>query len=89
MDAVLPAHGPVHQALEELNTTLETWLANPPSKEVPPELLEQRTETIATEILKTYARMVDPEGKELKQKEEELAREEGEGGGAEEELSEE
>ena len=78
-----------HQALEELNATLKTWLANPPSKEVPPELLEKRTETIATEILKTYARMVDPEGKELKQEEEELAREEGEGGGAEEETVEE
>jgi hypothetical protein len=33
---------------------------------VPPELLEKRTETIATEILRTYARLIDPEGKELK-----------------------
>ena len=67
------------QVLEGLNTTLKTWLANPPSKDVPPELLEQRTTTIATEILKSYARLVDPEGKEIAQEEEELAREEAEG----------
>ena len=73
------------QALEELNTTLKTWLANPPSKEVPPELLEKRTTTIATEILQTYARLIDPEGKEIKQEEEELAREEAEGVAADDE----
>jgi len=72
------------QVLDELNTTLKTWLANPPSKDVPPELLEKRTTTIATEILQAYARLVDPEGKEIEQEEEELAREEAEGETAEE-----
>jgi len=76
------------QALEELNTTLKTWLANPPSKEVPPELLEKRTTSLATEMLKIYARMVDPEGKEIKQEEEELAREEAEDAATEEESTE-
>lgn len=56
------------EVLAGLNTTLKTWLANPPSKDVPPELLEQRTTTIATEILKTYARLADPEGKEIAQR---------------------
>jgi transcriptional regulator with XRE-family HTH domain len=73
------------QVLEELNTTLKAWLANPPSKEVPPELLEKRTTTVATEILQAYARLVDPERKEIEQEEEELAREEAEGEAAEDE----
>jgi len=75
--------------LEELNTTLKTWLANPPSKEVSPELLERRTTSIATEILQSFARLMDPEGKEIKQEEEELAREEAEGAAMEEESIEE
>ena len=73
------------QVLEELNTTLKAWLANPPSREVPPELLEKRTTTVATEILQAYARLVDPEGREIAQEEEELAREEAEGEAAEDE----
>jgi transcriptional regulator with XRE-family HTH domain len=64
------------RAVEELNTTLKTWLANPPSPDVPPEQLEKRTTTIATEILQTFARLVDPEGKEIAKEEEEQAEEE-------------
>jgi transcriptional regulator with XRE-family HTH domain len=63
--------GRFQQALEELNTTFKAWLANPPSADVPPELLEKRTTTIATEILQAYARLIDPEGIELAQEEQE------------------
>jgi transcriptional regulator with XRE-family HTH domain len=67
------------QSIDGLNETLKTWLANPPTKDVPPEWLEDRTITLATEMVQYFAKLVDPEGKELQREEAELAKEEGPG----------
>ncbi|MGZ5445592.1 MAG: helix-turn-helix domain-containing protein [Thermoanaerobaculia bacterium] len=60
------------RTLEDLNGTLKAWLDNPPSRDVDPEVLAGRTMNLATEIVKAYARAIDPTGEELKREEEAL-----------------
>ncbi|HEV7242082.1 MAG TPA: helix-turn-helix transcriptional regulator [Thermoanaerobaculia bacterium] len=64
------------KSLEELNTTLKAWLDNPPDKDVDPEVLAHRTTNLATEMLKAYTQVIDPDGEELRLEEERLKREE-------------
>jgi transcriptional regulator with XRE-family HTH domain len=64
------------KTLEDVNEAVKTWLANPPSKDVDPEVLEHRMTNLATDIVKHYARMIDPDGEALRREEEELQREE-------------
>lgn len=66
------------KSVEQLNTTLKAWLDNPPGKDVDPEFLAMRTTNLATEMVKAYAQVVDPDGEELKLEEERLKREEDE-----------
>jgi transcriptional regulator with XRE-family HTH domain len=64
------------KTLQDVSTALKAWLDNPPGKDVDPEVLAQRTTTLATEIVQAYAHMVDPGGEELQAEEERLQREE-------------
>ncbi len=64
------------KALEDMSTALKGWLDNPPGKDVDPDLVARRTTSLATEMVKAYARVVDPAGAELRSEEEALQREE-------------
>jgi len=66
----------LQKTLEEVNAAVKIWLANPPSKDVDPAVLEWLSTNMATDIVKSYARTIDPGGEELRREEEELAAEE-------------
>jgi transcriptional regulator with XRE-family HTH domain len=51
----------LHETLDGVKTVLKDWLDHPPSKNVDPEVLTRRTTTLATEILKQYAKLTRQE----------------------------
>lgn len=64
------------KALEDMSTALKAWLDSPPANDVDPDIVARRTTNLATEMVKAYAQVIDPEGAELKSEEEALQREE-------------
>jgi transcriptional regulator with XRE-family HTH domain len=49
------------ETLDGIKTSLDEWLANPPAKEVDPELLTRRTTNLATDILKQFVKLTRQE----------------------------
>ncbi|PYQ28397.1 MAG: hypothetical protein DMF56_16445 [Acidobacteria bacterium] len=47
----------LHETLDGVKTAVREWLDNPPAKGVDPEVLTKRTTTLATEILKNFAKL--------------------------------
>jgi transcriptional regulator with XRE-family HTH domain len=47
----------LHETMAGVTTALKEWLANPPSKDVDPEVLTKRTTNLATEMLKHFAKL--------------------------------